>query len=174
MDKPLRLQVLEAMTAWLQGITPANDYEFDLSQSVFRGRKQFGQEMSVPAISILESPRPDIGVYTGVGRETRKEDWLLLIQGWVDDDAVNPTDPAYYLAAAVEHRLAQVVEKKPGNGKPAYPEIYRFGELITDMELSPSMCLPPQEQLSARAFFYLPVRVGLALNVGQPYVKAGK
>ncbi|WOK01456.1 tail terminator [Pseudomonas phage UF_RH7] len=171
---PRRLLILQRLSEHLKGITPLNGYNYDLSQSVYRGKRMFGAETQLPAVSIIESPRPDVGVYTGTGDEQRSENWVLLVQGWVEDtdDLVNPTDAAYYLAAAVEERLTMIMAKKAKGTRPmpVYPDLYRLGGLITDLQLSPAVVSQPQDEISSKAFFYLPVRIGLAADVGQPYV----
>lgn len=173
-DIPRRLLILMRLSDHLKGITQANGYNYDLSSSVYRGKRIFGADTPLPAVSIIESPRPDVGIYTGTGDEQRAENWVLLVQGWVEDtsDLVNPTDAAYYLAAAVEERLTMIMAKeaKGSRPKPAYPDVYRLGGIITDLQLSPPVVSQPQDEISSKAFFYLPVRIGLAADVGQPYV----
>lgn len=173
-----RLYVLQQLTAWLQGITPANGYAFDLSKSVYRGRAIFGASDSVPMVSVLESPRPAQAILAGDEGFMRKEDWHLLIQGWVQDDPTNPTDPVYALVAAVEQRLGAIIAvRQDGSGLPANPAIYRLGAnpngvgtLITDLKYGPPVVRPPTEQVSSKAFFYLPVYIGLAAAATAPYI----
>lgn len=167
LPSPQRLDVLKALTQHLQGITPANVYEFTTGQtfdmsvpnSVVRGRSVFGGDDPLPLISILESSRSDAGQFAG--ESERKESWPLLIQGWVNDDIANPTDPAYYLMAAVEHRLRRLVEVSPKNGEPLYPDEYMLGGLIANLTVPPGVVRPPMEGISSKAFFYLPIRLTL-------------
>lgn len=161
-----RLTVLKRLTDHLKGTTPENNYEFDLSDSVFRGRTTFGANDPIPMIAILENPRPDTGSYAGDGFEERKEFWSLLIQGWVDDDMLNPTDPAYALLDAVEHRLARLTATHGLTGNPLYPDEYLLGRSVADVMVLPGVCRPPMEQVSSKAFFYLPVRLTLVRNTG--------
>lgn len=156
-----RLTALKLLTAHLQGITPANGYTYDLSASVFRGRSLFGQGDPVPMVSILESPRSDQGKFAGQGNEARSEKWSLLIQGWAEDDIENPTDPAYGLMDAVEDRLMRITKVSGHTGNGLYPGEYLLDRSVADMVILPGVVRPPMEQVSSKAFFYLPVSVTL-------------
>lgn len=162
MADSLRLQVLKALTAHLEGITTAAGYRFDLAGAVFRGRGKFGDTDPDTMVSILENPRPDLGLYAD--DTTRSEGWPLLLQGWCPDDPMNPTDPVYGLLDDVERRLARLVAIS-SIGEEKYPSEYLLGHLITKLELSPGVVRPPTEGISSRAFFYLPLRVGLAVDL---------
>ena len=102
MNDPFRLRVLKALTATLETISTANGYQHDLNGKVFRGRAVFGNSDPLPMISILEaiSPQSESGMAPTDGQQI--ENWELLIQGFVEDDEQNPTDPAYYLLADVK------------------------------------------------------------------------
>lgn len=163
-----RLAVLKALTAHLQSITKANGYDYDLGPDgafpngkVFRGRTLFGEGDPVPLVSILESPRSDIGSFAGENGSERKENWSLLIQGWVADDVENPTDPAYGLMDAVERQLARLIKTSGHTGDALYPDEYLLGRSVGDIQVLPGVVRPPMEQVSSKAFFYLPVRVTL-------------
>lgn len=163
-----RLAVLKRLTTHLQGITPANGYEYDLSPDapfpkgkVFRGRTIFGQDDPVPLVSILESPRSDAGQFAGENGYQRSEGWGLMIQGWAADDVDNPTDPAYGLMEAVEHRLSRIIAQDASSGMAVYPDEYMLGKTISSLTVLPGVVRPPMAEVSAKAFFYLPVRIGL-------------
>lgn len=154
-----RLDVLQKLTSFLKQITVANGYQHDLATSVFRGRALFGSDDPIPMISILESPRSDIGIFAGSNE--RKEQWSLLIQGWTHDDVDNPTDPAYELMADVERHLEKITECSTANGQPLHPDDYLLGRSIADMRVHPGVVRPPLEGVSSKAFFYLPVSLTL-------------
>lgn len=154
-----RLEVLKRLTAFLKEITKANGYSHDLALNVFRGRTVFGAEDPTPLISILESPRSDVGTYAG--ENERKERWGLLIQGWTFDDNENPTDPAYELMDDVEVHLERISECSTINGQPTYPDKYMLGRTIADIKVHPGVVRPPMEGVSSKAFFYLPVTLTL-------------
>lgn len=171
MADPYRLRVLKALTCHLEGISPELGYDYELKGAVYRGRTVVGEDMKVPALSILESPRPDFGAYVGED-QARSEGWALLLQGWVEDDKKNPTDPAYRLASAVENRLALIVlERDDGSGRPLDTLAYMLGRqedghtLISKFQFGPPVVRPP-DQSSSKAFFYMTLRVGLAVAFG--------
>lgn len=156
-----RLNVLIELSSLLKTITPANGYSHNLSTSVFRGRDRFGEESPETMVSILEAPRPDPGRETGTLDRARNERWSLLLQGWCPDDPTNPTDPVYELMEDVERCLRQVTAEK-SNGKPEFPAFHLLGGRITSLSFGPGVVRPPTEAVSAKAFFYLPVQIGLA------------
>lgn len=165
----LRLRVLKALTAQLQRITPANGYDYDLANKVFRGRTLYGNEALnlVPFLSIIEAPKPAYGVAAGEDKVKRTEPWLLFVQGFVNDDKLNPTDPAYQLMAAVEKCLGEVTSMI--NGDEEFPDRYHLGGLIGGMVYGPGLCHPPQADVSSKAFFFLPVEIALTYDVRKPY-----
>jgi hypothetical protein len=172
----IQLDVLKRLTTHLQGITPTAGYEFDMSESVFRGRLTFGDADPDPLISIVEHPTMDVATEGAAENSIlREETWVLLVQGWLKNISNEyPTDDAYQLKAAAEHRLARCIEMNPATGDPMYPSEYFLGlrrGTITHMTIGPGMVsqsLRPES--SARAFFYLPVGIGLVTNISKPFV----
>lgn len=168
-----RLKVLKALTELLQGITPTNGFgDLDLSESVYRGRLVFGVETEPPFVSINESPRPDFGTFAG-GGEARSEIWNVLVQGWMEDDTVNPTDPLYPMLSAMEQRLALVVKmQSPNDGRPDKPvDPYWYmlqgylGAPVASFEISPPV-VRSTDQATPKACLYIPLRIGIACSVG--------
>lgn len=169
MDKEhARLQMLKALTRHLEGITVSNGYNHDLKGAVFRGRSTYGANDPIPMLSILEGKGAEIGVFADENQTRRKDDLVLLLQGFVDDDKKNPTDPAYALLADVESRLSNIIEMDR-NGKPVFPGVYRLNGLITGLTIASAVVRPPEDGLSSKAFFYLPIRVGLAVDLTKPW-----
>jgi len=167
---PTRLLIHQRLQALLQGITSENGYDYELGDAVFRGRIILGADVPAPALSILEAPRPDAAMdYGGEDYEARRDHLTLLIQGIVENDIENPTDPAYYLEAAVEHRLSRILATNPRNGSPLYQEHYNLGGLITQIEIGAPVVRPPENNVSKTAFFFLPVRVGIVGRTDDPY-----
>lgn len=164
-----RLDVLKALTAHLEGITKDNGYPYDMKGKVYRGRDRFGADFvsRLPFLSILEAKATDYGNFANEEQTVRLDDWVLLVQGWVPDDARNPTDPAYDLVATVESRLAMLIAKDE-DGRPMYPGVYRLGEMVATLTLAQPVVRPPEEGLSDTAFFFLPVRVGLKVDIRNP------
>lgn len=167
LSPPKRLEILKRLTTQLNRITIENGYSHDVSGKVWRGRNTFGDNDEVPMLSILESPRADLGFFAGDSNNARQEDWVLLIQGWGMDDPLHPTDPGYYLAADVEKCLSEIMMLGK-NGRPENAAVYRLGDLISDFEMSPPVVRPPDD-LSSKAYFYMPVRLKIAVNLADPY-----
>lgn len=166
MADPFRLKVQKRLSEELQAITPENGFEHDLTQGVFRGRSWFGPDDPVPMISILEEPkeadrqaaRPRTGVTRGP--------YELLVQGFAQDDHENPTDPAHHLMADVQKRLAEVVETSELSGK-------IFSDLSTTstvagMNFGGGVVRPPDEEVSAKAYFWLRVTFDLVEDHRNP------
>jgi hypothetical protein len=155
MSIPKRLAIIMALQEHLAGIAKADGYNYDLFDKVLRGR-------------IVEAPRPDLAVYTGEWSDIRKDHWTLLIQGIVNDDfTANTTDDAYYMAQDVERRLQRLIAVKPGTGAPMFPDEHLLGDKITSVEIAPPVVRPPEAGVSTKSFFYLPVRLGVALKIGE-------
>lgn len=159
---PTRLRVLKRLTGVLQEITPANDYRNDLSKCVFRGRVTFGEQDPLPMICILETPLQPEQFGTPPDNPARHGQWDLTIQGFVDDDFENPTDPAHYLVADVIRRLA--VEKRRNIDF----KLFDMGDVVTDIRIGVPVVRPPDE-LSAKAYFWLPVTLTIAEDLDKPY-----
>ena len=58
-----RLNVLKALTTFLEGSNPDNGYGYDFRNKVYRGRDRFGAEYvaKMPFLSILEAKSTDYG-----------------------------------------------------------------------------------------------------------------
>lgn len=164
---PFRLRVLQALTSTLQSITPANGYDHDLSACVFRGRLIYGDNDPVPLISILEAPLPDDPVITPPSGTTWSGQWRLMIQGWVDDDKDNPTDPAHYLLADVKKALANARKQmiRPGKGN----NLLGMQGRVTNLLIGACVVRPAEEQVNELASFLLSVTLEIAENMADPY-----
>ena len=118
LENPLRLEVQKRLSDLLKTITVANGYKTDLGDNVFRGRLIFGSETPLPSCAILEVPIPLDQLPSPQGTPAQKGPWELMIQGWVEDDKENPTDPAHVLMADVKKALATQLRKTDYNGGP--------------------------------------------------------
>jgi len=167
-----KLDILQALTAQLQTITPANGYDYDLSASVFRGRTVFGVSDTAPFLSILESPRPLPDIVAEDTKLRRLNAWALLLQGWAVDDKANPLDPVYALMASTEQCLSQLAAINSANGLAAYPSVYRLGGRVTDIKIGPGFARPASD-VSAFAFFYIPLTVQFNEDLTHPFVSEG-
>jgi hypothetical protein len=160
------------------------EYEFDLrpfvkdgklTRRVYRGRAVFGENDPVPLLSVLEGPLPDRDPLTvGMNEIVREDDWPLFVQGWTqatEDHSDSPTDSCYQFMAGVERRMSEIISVRR-SGLPVNPEAYMLGGTVSGLSIGPGVVRPPQDQVSSRAFFYLPVVVRLPVDVSQPFVTA--
>ena len=180
---PFRLRVLTALTAALKEITPANGYLFDLADfdpgdgypraRVYRGRAWFGEDDPIPMLSLLEADAADETSNTPHGVAAGRYEWSLMIQGFVDDDPLNPTDPAYILAADVVRRLAiETVRKLTPGDRSSDSDILGIGlrgvNKLTALRVGTPM-VRPADDVSAKAYFALPLTL-TTVEVGiSPY-----
>lgn len=166
-NNPLRLEIHKRLTSALQEITIANGYKVEIGDNVFRGRIIFGTTDPLPMLSILEVPIPldqlpppgDAPMSTGR--------WELMVQGWVKDDKLNPTDPAHVLMADVKQRLALEMKKANYIGADSRG-ILGLGRQVTKLYIGPGVVRPPDE-VSAKAYFWLTITLDLAEDLEHPY-----
>lgn len=164
-----QLVIMQRLTVLLEGITPANGYDYDLTGRVFRGKSVFGASEIVPFVSILESLRPDpTPLEAGAENVRREEDWELLIQGWATTTQANPTDALYNLKGALEHRLARMVTMD-ANGSPKFPDDYRLGRIINSARIGPGVVRAATPQTGGTEALYLPLIVRYTANVSDPW-----
>ena len=163
---PKRLVVMKKLCDHLMNeVSTANGYQHDLNGKVFRGRNRFGTPEELPFVSILEALNPDREPqWTDAGRVSREE-WVLLIQGFVPDDLAHPTDPAHRLMADVKKALCKLNDYSPGVDL----EVYRLGGLVGDIRIEPGTVRPPAEGVSDSAFFYLRVILEFVEDLGEHY-----
>lgn len=162
MSDPFRLRVLKALSAALEEINPDNGYSFDMRGNVFRGRDMFGDSDPVPMISVLEAIDEKAQIPSPEGGAHSTGPWELLVQGFLDDDLVHPTDPAHLLMAEVKKRLVQErVRERQRN-------ILGMGGKVTELRFSSGVVRPPDED-SAKAYFWLRLTLVLVENLLDPY-----
>jgi hypothetical protein len=161
MPDPFRLKVLKALTAALEEISVAGGYQTDLAGRVYRGRIIFGERDPIPMVSILEVPLPLDQLVSPRDSKDLAGGWDLMIQGFVEDDFRNPTDPAHVLMADVKRRLAQ--EKRRVNDGTA------FGmREISNIRIGPGVVRPPDE-VSAKAYFWLSLVIDMVEDLADPF-----
>lgn len=161
---PFRLRVMRSLTECLQTITKVNGYNYDLASSVFRGRLMFGDSDPVPLVSILEAPLPEEPIRTPSAGPAWKGPWELFIQGWVDDDKENPTDPAHFLMADVKKALAEERKKMLRANN-----LFGQGGRVMDLRIGGSVVRPAEEHVSSYANFMLAITLEIAENMDDPY-----
>lgn len=177
-----KLKIMKALTDHLKGITPdwtdlppamaGEECPYDLSESVFRGRSEFGDEVKSPFLAILEAPRQLEPNGVGTSRLIQDEDWTILIQGFAPDDKKNPLDPAYELLAWVQMRLARITTPNVNGARGGlYPSEWRLGDLVSDVRYQIPIVRPGKDAVSDTAYFYMPISVGKVTDLTMPFVK---
>ncbi len=166
LDNPVRLEVLIRMSEALKEITIANGYRNDIDANVYRGRGVYGDETPLPALSILEAPIPLDQLPSAKDNSDLAGQWELVVQGWVKDDRLNPTDPAQVLLADVKRRLA--LEKRKADWDIPEDGIFGLGRIVTAMYIGPGVVRPPEE-ISAKAYFWLTITLDIAEDMAEPY-----
>jgi len=92
------------------------------------------------------------------------------VQGWSEDTKENPTDPAYELMADVRKALAKIVKRGHPTDAAQIPNPdLMLGGLITGMTMEPGIARPPIEQVSAKAFFWMRVKLQFVEDPNDPY-----
>lgn len=158
-----KLTIQKRLTAVLEGITPGNGYDYDMTGKVFRGRRVFGDETISPFLSILEAEQPDDNTLArGKFRTIRLEWWVLYVQGWLTPDVENPTDELYNLLASVEKRLSNEILVDTSTN-------YRLGGVVADCEIPPGMVLAATPEIGGIECFYLPLRLQVCLDLLDPW-----
>jgi hypothetical protein len=172
---PFRLRVLKAVTAAIKaGVTPdlcEGEITFDLRDTatekhVFRGRTDYGYNDVLPIVSVLEDPRAQPlqhGVDAG-GQVAG--DWQIIVQGFVQDDPENPTDPAQFLVAEVIRAL--IAERKRNN-------VLGLGyrePCVMDMKVGSPVVRPADisdEGISDTAHFVFTLTLSLSEDLEKPF-----
>ncbi len=169
-----QLRILKKLSTHLEGVNPDNGYTYDLRDKIVRGKSVIPVDQAEDVVSILEFPRQDIYAPVGEHGIVRQESWMLMLQGWPEDDPENPSDPAYLMKAEVEHRLARLITENPNGRGPKYPEEFMLGEhngkreLLT-LTIAPGVVRPPEDAASRLAMFYVPLVLGVKINVADPF-----
>lgn len=166
MPEPFRLRVQKALSDRLEEIVTTLD-GVSMAGRVFRGRVLFGVDDPLPMLSILEEPiQEDSREAPGWGTSARTG-YRLMIQGFVDDDATNPTDPAHYLLADVMVKLAEVQTEAE-----AAQRVFNFPEkapTVERIDFGPGVVRPPDDEISAKAYFWLQVSLELVEDYDNPF-----
>lgn len=172
MADPFRLRVLEAVTNCLAAISPAGGYFNSLGADaaapegrVFRGRSAYGESDPLPMLSIIEDPRVIELQFGPQASAASAGDWRLLIQGWVEDDLVNPTDPAYALLADCER--AFTLERVRGAASRDFFGLGRKAPCVSDIRFQRGV-VRPADEISSKAYFWLPLTLTLSEDHSMP------
>jgi hypothetical protein len=151
-----------AISDSIKAIKPDNGFEFDLSEDVYRGRTLIGDDEPIPMVTILEAPIPLEWRFRNGDNVHGTGNWELLVQGFVADDKLNPTDPAHRLMAEVKHVLIE--EKRRDRGRNAFG----MGGKVVEVFVGQGAVRPP-DLASAKAFFWLTLTLKLSEDLDNPY-----
>ncbi len=168
---PFKLRVLHALTDIIKEVTPDNGYVSNLADfdpgdgvttaRVYRGRAWFGDSDPIPMVSVLEPVEEADLFFTVPDDDTSGTyDWPLLVQGFVNDDPLNPTDPAYKLMRDVRRRLIrEKARRKPGRNTTdplGTAEWNLAGCRVSNLKVSTGK-VRPADDVSAKAYFWMVV-----------------
>lgn len=158
-----RLLLLKSLCNYLLAeITTANGYNFDLA-AAYRGKKNFGKEVKLPAIVVLENFNPDRLPETigGVVGTKHKYDQIYLLNGWAEGgDVEQEEDSAHLLMGDVKKALGKLLVPRNQSGF--------FDGLANTLSIEPGVVRPPDEQ-SEKAYFWMRIRLEVVEKVGDPY-----
>lgn len=165
-----RLIVLKRLAAWIEGVTPANGYENDLTGRVDRGRATYGDEVSYPRVSILEPLNPDRDAFEAGEGQMSAEDWILLVQGWTPIDASDPNpmhyvDEAHVLMAEVKKRVMQLVD--PSASHETNPQA-NLGWMVAGLTVEPGT-VRQSDFPGSKGMFYIRVVLKIAEDRRDPF-----
>lgn len=169
MPDTFRLRLMKALCAQLKSITPANGYEFDLSdytdeagrprERVFRGRDIFGANDPLPMLAVLEDPRAEPSDNGSDGRAAVNK-FRVLIQGFLRTEEMDqhPLDAAYGLSGEIIKALALRKHDMLGlRGR------------ITAMTIGQPVHRPGRDEVSDNAYLLLGVTFTLVEKMDDPY-----
>lgn len=169
MIDPFKLTVLKTLTAALAEITIANGYQHDLTDpatgkiAVYRGRLLLTDAEPVPCLALNEPPQLPDEMFAPEGAPLVRTRHPLIIQGFVTDDQMNPTDPAYRLLADVQKRLS--IERTRDEGF----DMLGLGARITAFDIGTAVVRPPEATVSIHSLFWLPLTLGYVENLQNPF-----
>lgn len=166
---PRRLAVLLKLQALLETISKSQGALWDMAGKVYVNRSLLGADVSdkPPCLAIIEAPRNDFATFAGESAFNRADKWTLLIQGIVADDKTADTEQLPFFFCQDVERVLMCISEVKGSGNPKYPAWYLLGDMISSVEVAPPVIRPPEPGVSSHAFFYLPIRLGLAVEIGQ-------
>jgi hypothetical protein len=172
-EDPIRLVVLKRLSNLLGTTNYTHIDSQDRTQNkvtpmagrVYRGRGIFGNETDTPFISILEAPIPAETNMAPRGGSDVTGDWELVVQGFVQDDKYNPTDPAHPLLAQVKKVLA--LERRKQDWDDPSEGILGLGQTVDNLYIG-SGVVRPADELSATAYFWLTLTVTMIEDLTDP------
>jgi hypothetical protein len=163
-DDPFLLRLQKGICDVLATITTANGYKHDLTGAVFRGRFTYGDDDPLPMVCLIEPPQQENQINPARGATAGAGPYVVMVQGFVDDDKANPTDPAHRLLADVKCALALEIEKIRGSKTAFGIRANRLSDVSMDRGI-----VRPSDDISSKAYFWLPLRMTVAEKWTDPF-----
>ena len=165
-----RYAVIKAIADHLKTVTVANGFTYDLSNSVYIGRRVFGDTEPMPLVTLLEIPdiqipgtRPESGaVQTG--------EWEFFVQGSIKaTDPLNPTVDAYTFMADVTKALSDIVNPANDPKHGTTPKaIYLVGGKVIKFDIG-GFHVRQSDEAPSQSNFYLRIRTQVVERLINPY-----
>lgn len=181
-----RLRVQKAITASLELNVEGVEYNYTLADHVFRGRAAFGPNDGEYLVSVLEPPVTPENIRMPEPVTSGPLLWSLLIQGFAPNDIANPSDPAHQMMADVRKRFAieksRIVTGAP-NDSDRYRNPFGLGQFRNGVNserqknyidsivfIGTGIVRPPDDGISDKAYFWLPLTLKLVEDIENPFV----
>lgn len=178
LTRPLRLEVLVRLTEYLQEITVANGYHFDLGDKVFRGMAFLDGEAPTDNLTLLEAPQqPDTTNSPGGNSEFSVAEWDILLKGECADPlqlavGEHPCDRAHIMMADVKKRLVMLrreIQEARARYTGSGPNVLGLGPTIDSFDFSPGIVRPPDEQYGPLNYFWMRLTFRIVEDRLDPY-----
>lgn len=140
----------------------------NIDGNAFRGRTRMGSREPLPMLSLVQAPEVEIN-FEAVGDGTqRQHQALYLLQGWIEDDTENPTDPAHLFLAETKRVLALILDED--SDYHMLQHVHPDKEpIISGLDIAFGLVRPPEQTISDKAYFWLPIRIGFVEDLTAPY-----
>ncbi len=174
MKDSFRLTIQKKLGAEFKKCARADGYNYDLADEpdgtthIYRGRAKFGEGDKLPFITILEDvDQGKVQLDQKNGSPHIFYDYRLLVQGFVDDDKANPTDPAHHLMADIE-KIVGLLRISAQNSNFLF-DIPQENGTVMMIGIEPGEVRPPDKD-SAKANFWAIVWFKVCEDTSNPHV----
>jgi hypothetical protein len=165
----LKLRIMQALTTLIEGCNPENVnartgavFDYDLRGKVFRGKMDFGQETALRFVTMIEPPMQGDGPGANFFDQDRNDPWRLLVHGFTKNSTPHTTDDAYNFSEDVRLRIGRALAMK--GPSPMFQDDYLLGRTASALVVHQTVVRGPVQNVSATAFFYLPLSISLHEN----------
>lgn len=156
MPDSFRLRVMRHFTDGIETALPE-------LQSVSFGIATYGETDPLPLVSLIEDPREQPATETQVPAKGHLVPWRLLVQGFVEDDAGEPTAPAYNLAGQIMQTVSELAVAGEDVLSPQ-----RKVNRVEQIKIGAPIVRPPDE-FSSKAYCWIPITLDLFETPSQPF-----